>query len=94
MSVVGPRPHPPGVKAGARIYEDVVQNFADRYVVKPGITGLGASERIARQHIHRGPIWLSALTRDIQYIRNWSPELELLIIVKTIFGGFGGRNAF
>ena len=39
MSVVGPRPHPPGVKAGERLYEQVVSDFGERYKVKPGITG-------------------------------------------------------
>ncbi|HEX6706036.1 MAG TPA: exopolysaccharide biosynthesis polyprenyl glycosylphosphotransferase [Albitalea sp.] len=93
MSVVGPRPHPPGVKAGGRIYEDVVADFMERYKMLPGITGWAQVNGL------RGNTFTeNHLTRrfafDIQYMRNWSFELDLWIVIKTVWGGFGGSNAF
>src|SRR6185437_11490329 len=31
MSLVGPRPHPKGAKAGASLYDDLIPNFYARY---------------------------------------------------------------
>jgi polysaccharide biosynthesis protein PslA len=93
MSVVGPRPHPPGVKAGHRIYEEVVPGFMERYTIRPGITGWAQvmglrGNTFTEQHVK------NRFARDVQYIRNWSIELDLWIVLKTIKGGFGGKNAF
>ena len=93
MSVVGPRPHPPGVRAGDQIYEDVVADFMERYKVRPGITGWAQvnglrGNTFTEQHLTQ------RFAYDIQYIRNWSPELDIWIVIKTVLGGFGGKNAF
>lgn len=93
MSVVGPRPHPPGVKVGDRVYEEVIANFSDRYVVKPGITGWAQvsglrGNTFTEQHLEE------RFSADLEYIRNWCLSLEILIVVKTVFGGFVGKNAF
>jgi polysaccharide biosynthesis protein PslA len=93
MSVVGPRPHPPGVKAGQRIYEEVVPGFMERYTIRPGITGWAQvtglrGNTFTEQHV------TNRFARDVQYIRNWSIELDLWIVLKTIKGGFRGKNAF
>jgi lipopolysaccharide/colanic/teichoic acid biosynthesis glycosyltransferase len=39
MSLVGPRPHAPNTKAADRLFAEVVQQYALRHRVKPGITG-------------------------------------------------------
>jgi lipopolysaccharide/colanic/teichoic acid biosynthesis glycosyltransferase len=39
MSLIGPRPHAPNTKAADRLYVEVVQQYALRHRVKPGITG-------------------------------------------------------
>lgn len=93
MSVVGPRPHPPGVKAGQRTYEDVIPDFMARYQVRPGLTGW------AQVHGLRGNTFteedlLTRFDKDIEYIQRWTWTLDLLIIARTVLGGFGGRNAF
>ncbi|MBB2493535.1 exopolysaccharide biosynthesis polyprenyl glycosylphosphotransferase [Aquipseudomonas ullengensis] len=93
MSVVGPRPHPPGVKAGDRIYEAVVVDFVERYKVRPGITGWAQVNGL-RGNTFTEEHLTERFSYDIQYIQNWSVELDLWIVTKTVLGGFGGKNAF
>lgn len=93
MSLVGPRPHPPGVKAGGRIYEDVIGDFARRYKVKPGLTGW-AQVNGARGNTFTEEDLRQRFSYDLDYIQNWSLWLDLVIIIRTAFLGFTGKNAF
>ena len=93
MSVVGPRPHPPGVTAGRRVYEAVVSDFVERYKVRPGITGWAQVNGL-RGSTFTEQALIERFSHDIDYLRNWSLELDLWIVLKTILGGFGGKNAF
>src|SRR3546814_3156775 len=78
MSFVGPRPERP------QFVEDLetrLPYYAERHMVKPGITGwaqinypYGASSEDSRQK----------LEYDIYYAKNYSPFLDLLILLKTI----------
>jgi len=78
MSFVGPRPERP------QFVDDLEQKlpyYAERHMVKPGITGwaqinypYGASIEDARQK----------LEYDLYYAKNYSPFLDLLIILQTI----------
>lgn len=79
MSIVGPRPH---ALAHNSYYEDLVENYANRHRVKPGITGW------AQVHGYRGetesPGKMAGRVRyDLEYIENWSIWLDLKIIVMT-----------
>jgi polysaccharide biosynthesis protein PslA len=93
MSVVGPRPHPPGVKAGQRMYEEVVPRFMERYTIRPGITGWAQVMGLRGNTFTEQDV-TNRFARDVEYIRKWSIEFDLWIILKTIKGGFGGKNAF
>ena len=93
MSVVGPRPHPPGVRAGERVYEEVVPGFMERYTLRPGITGWAQVNGLRGNTFTENHL-IDRFAYDVQYIRNWSIELDLWIVFKTIKDGFGGKNAF
>lgn len=93
MALVGPRPHPPGVKAGERLYEDVISNFSRRYKVKPGLTGW-AQINGARGNTFMEDDLKTRFHYDLEYIQNWSLWLDVVIIARTIFIGFVGKNAF
>jgi exopolysaccharide biosynthesis polyprenyl glycosylphosphotransferase len=93
MSLVGPRPHPKGAKAGAMLYDDLIPNFYARYRMKPGITGLaqisgfrGNTE--TEQHL------IDRFDRDLQYAAEWSPILDIVILFRTVLHLFKGTNAF
>ncbi|MET0137361.1 MAG: TIGR03013 family XrtA/PEP-CTERM system glycosyltransferase, partial [Sphingobium sp.] len=78
MSFVGPRPE------RRQFVEDLVQHlryYAERHMVKPGITGwaqinypYGASIEDSR----------NKLEYDLYYAKNYSPFLDLLILLQTI----------
>lgn len=93
MSLVGPRPHPKGVRAGERTYEEVIDAFARRYRVKPGITGL-AQISGARGNTFTEEDLKIRFAYDMEYIQNWSLWLDLKILLGTVVKGFTGKNAF
>lgn len=92
MSLVGPRPHVPGMLAGGMLYEELLPYYFQRHNMRPGITGL------AQVSGYRGStaIPLPAIERlqcDLQYIQRWSLWLDIRIIIRTVvrefFGGSG-----
>ncbi|WMJ68974.1 undecaprenyl-phosphate glucose phosphotransferase [Stenotrophomonas sp. 24(2023)] len=90
MSVVGPRPH--AVQHNNH-YERVIERYMHRHYVKPGITGW------AQVHGLRGetPDLRSMKKRvqyDIDYIRRWSPTLDVRIIVLTALKVLGQKSAY
>jgi exopolysaccharide biosynthesis polyprenyl glycosylphosphotransferase len=93
MSLVGPRPHVPGMLAGGMLYERLTPYYFQRHIMRPGLTGL------AQVTGYRGEttVALSAIERldyDLRYIATWSLWLDLKIIVRTAWrelsGGSGG----
>ena len=93
MSIVGPRPHALKASAAGRLYDDIVDDYAKRHRVKPGITGWAQINGWRGETDTEEKI-LKRVEYDLQYIENWSLMLDLKIIVKTIFGGFSGQNAY
>jgi lipopolysaccharide/colanic/teichoic acid biosynthesis glycosyltransferase len=88
MSLVGPRPHPPRLD---RQYMKTIEHLPLRNSIKPGITGL------AQISGSRGPIRSADDMRrrvdyDLEYIRKWSPILDLKIIGLTLVKGFINRE--
>jgi len=93
MSLVGPRPHMVGQMVEGRPIFEAVNEYAGRHRVKPGITGW------AQVNGWRGPTHTIAqierrVEHDIYYIENWSLMLDAVILIKTIFVGFFGKNVF
>jgi lipopolysaccharide/colanic/teichoic acid biosynthesis glycosyltransferase len=90
MSLVGPRPH---ALAHDNYFEKLLQDYAFRHHVKPGMTGWaqvnglrGATpsvEQIARR-----------VEMDLWYINNWSLWFDFQILIKTFFEVVRKRNAF
>jgi len=90
MSLIGPRPH---AVAHDNYFEKVLEDYAFRHHVKPGMTGWaqvnglrGATpsvDQISRR-----------VEMDLWYINNWSLWLDIQILIKTVFEVLRKRNAY
>jgi Undecaprenyl-phosphate glucose phosphotransferase len=93
MSVVGPRPHPIGMRTEKLLCHEIVADYAHRHRVKPGITGWAqvngwrgatdTAEKLQRRVEH-----------DLYYIDNWSISFDLRILFLTVFRLFSDENAY
>jgi exopolysaccharide biosynthesis polyprenyl glycosylphosphotransferase len=85
MSLVGPRPERVGY---VRAFEQHVYRYGDRHRVKSGLTGWAQVNGL------RGETSLQdRIEWDNYYVENWSPLLDLKILVLTLPAVFGGRGA-
>lgn len=80
MSVVGPRPH---ALCHNDLYRQLVPGYMVRHKVKPGITGWaqihgcrGETESVEKMR--------QRVAYDLEYVRNWSPSLDLVIVLRTV----------
>lgn len=72
MSLVGPRPPLP---SEVESYCDRVRR---RLLVKPGLTGLWQVSG------RSGLSWDEAVRLDLYYVENWSPSMDVTILVRTV----------
>jgi putative colanic acid biosysnthesis UDP-glucose lipid carrier transferase len=90
MSLVGPRPH---AVAHNEQYRKLIKGYMIRHKVAPGMTGL------AQVHGMRGETQTleqmeQRVKYDLDYLRNWSPLLDLKILVKTVLIVARGDKAY
>jgi putative colanic acid biosynthesis UDP-glucose lipid carrier transferase len=90
MSVVGPRPH---AVAHNEEYRRLIKGYMVRHKVSPGLTGL------AQVRGHRGETATVEEMRrrvesDLEYLRNWSLELDIRIIFRTAGMMFKDKKAY
>jgi putative colanic acid biosynthesis UDP-glucose lipid carrier transferase len=79
MSLVGPRPH---AVAHNEEYRKLIKRYMVRHKVLPGITGL-AQVRGCRGETARVEDMEARVVFDLEYMRNWSPLLDLQILFAT-----------
>ena len=82
MSLVGPRPHPTHMKVEGNYYFEAVVAYRARHRVLPGITGW-AQINGSRGEIDTLEKARRRIELDLWYIANWSPVLDLWIILRT-----------
>jgi putative colanic acid biosynthesis UDP-glucose lipid carrier transferase len=90
MSLVGPRPH---AVAHNEMYRKLIKGYMVRHKVLPGITGLaqvsgcrGETQDLAQMEARVG--------YDLNYLRYWSPSLDLRILFQTIRQMLGDKGAY
>jgi Undecaprenyl-phosphate glucose phosphotransferase len=93
MSLVGPRPHAVNMQTEERYGHEIIDEYAHRHRMKPGITGW------AQVHGYRGATDTVDQLRlrvehDLYYIENWSLALDLKIMVLTVSNVLVGKNAY
>lgn len=83
MSLVGPRPHVPGMMAAGVLYEDLVPYYFQRHATRPGITGLAQVNgwRGSTQDAEAA-IW--RVDQDLDYIARRSLLLDISIVIRTV----------
>ncbi|HEX4113388.1 MAG TPA: exopolysaccharide biosynthesis polyprenyl glycosylphosphotransferase [Stellaceae bacterium] len=100
MSLVGPRPHPIWRQAsdlwdqaGSEPLDAIIQEYATRHRVKPGITGWaqisgyrGETATIERMH--------KRVELDIYYIDHWSLWFDFKIIMRTFLALCHAQGAY
>lgn len=82
MSLVGPRP--PLASEVSAYAPDVRRRLA----VAPGLTGLWQVS--GRSDLS----WEESVYLDLHYVENWSPALDLMILLKTVRAVLGARGAY
>lgn len=90
MSLVGPRPH---AVAHNEQYRKLIKGYMVRHKVKPGITGL-AQINGARGETSQLEEMEMRIHLDLDYLRHWSPALDLKIMVMTLVRVFGDDKAY
>ena len=90
MSLVGPRPH---AVAHNEQYRKLIKGYMIRHKVAPGMTGW------AQVHGMRGETQTleqmeQRIKYDLDYLRHWSPLLDLKILVKTVLIVARGDKAY
>jgi lipopolysaccharide/colanic/teichoic acid biosynthesis glycosyltransferase len=91
MSLVGPRPHVPGMQAASVCYEDLVPYYFQRHAIRPGITGL-AQVNGCRGSTAIAAAAVSRVNYDLEYIENWSLWLDIKILWRTVRHEFFSGN--
>ncbi|WP_246605013.1 sugar transferase [Aquisediminimonas sediminicola] len=83
MSLVGPRPHALGSRAGEQLFWHVDRRYWFRHAIKPGITGLAQvrGQRGATDHPHE---LAARLQSDLEYVANCSILNDIVILIRTL----------
>lgn len=90
MSLVGPRPH---AVAHNEIWRHKIRGYMLRHKVRPGITGW-AQVNGWRGETDAAYKMFQRVQYDLDYIRNWSPLLDIKILFKTVTACLFDKNAF
>ncbi len=90
MSIVGPRPH---AVAHNEQYRKLVKAYMARHKVKPGITGWAQVNGL-RGETDTLDKMAARIEYDLEYLRNWTLGLDLLIIARSIKVVFFDRGAY
>jgi len=88
MSWIGPRPE---ALALSKWYETKLPFYPYRHIVRPGISGWA---QVSQGHVTEDDAVLEKLHYDFYYIKNFSPWLDIVIVLRTIrtmVTGFGAR---
>jgi putative colanic acid biosynthesis UDP-glucose lipid carrier transferase len=90
MSLVGPRPH---AVAHNEEYRKLIKGYMVRHKVLPGITGL-AQVNGCRGETSQLEDMEARVNFDLDYLRHWSPLLDIKIILLTVLVLFRDEKAY
>lgn len=85
MSMIGPRPY---MVSDNEKYEKIIKNYPVRHKIKPGITGLAQVIDYVSP-VTKIEYMEQRVDKDVYYVYNWSPALDIKIIIRTVFKMIG-----
>lgn len=90
MSIVGPRPH---AVAHNEQYRSLIKGYMLRHKVLPGITGL-AQVNGCRGETSTVEEMQARVMYDLEYMRKWTPLLDIKILLLTVVRIFNDSKAY
>jgi Undecaprenyl-phosphate glucose phosphotransferase len=93
MSIVGPRPHAQTMTTDGLPLHEVLDVYASRHRIKPGITGW-AQVNGCRGEVTNEAKLRQRVTLDCYYIENWSIALDAWIIFRTVGLALFDKDAY
>ena len=90
MSLVGPRPH---AVAHNELYRKLIKGYMVRHKVLPGITGL-AQVSGCRGETAKLEDMEARVRYDLDYLRHWTPMLDIKILLLTVIKIFRDDRAY
>ena len=79
MSLVGPRPERP---VFVDLFRATLSRYDERHLVRPGITGWS---QIHMKRVLEPSAAAEKLEYDLQYLENWTPFLDVSVLLQTAF---------
>lgn len=83
MSIVGPRPHALGSRAGETLFWHASEYYWMRHALKPGLTGL-AQVRGYRGATETAGELQMRVRSDLEYLATWSLWSDIIIMLRTV----------
>jgi putative colanic acid biosynthesis UDP-glucose lipid carrier transferase len=90
MSLVGPRPH---AVAHNEQYRHLIDGYMLRHKVRPGITGWAQVNGL-RGETRTVDQMRARVLFDLEYLRHWSPWIDIKILLRTALLVVRDRNAY
>jgi len=90
MSLVGPRPHPIALNEQ---YRKLIKGYMVRHKVRPGLTGL-AQVNGCRGETAKVEEMQARISYDLDYLRRWTPLLDVKILLLTVWKAFRDDKAY
>ena len=90
MSLVGPRPH---AVAHNEQYRRLIRGYMSRHIVRPGITGWAQVNGL-RGETRTVEQMRARVSYDLEYLRHWSPWIDLKILLRTALIVLRDRSAY
>lgn len=92
MSLVGPRPHVPGMLACGSAYTELVPHYGFRHAMRPGLTGWAQCNGLRGPTLNRRRA-ISRIGHDIAYVQHFSLLLDLKILLRTVIAVLTSKDA-
>ncbi|MBP0492624.1 exopolysaccharide biosynthesis polyprenyl glycosylphosphotransferase [Pararoseomonas indoligenes] len=94
MSIVGPRPYVANMLVENERFSDLVNQYAERHRIKPGLTGYAQAHGMRSYALRSPENARRSIEMDLHYMTHWSLWLDVKIMVRTLLVGLAGRNVF